>query len=124
MITAIRVNTDFTTEILDLEAESYEQLRDAVGGLIQAVDLREDLTLWCNEEGKLINGMEPNIIGTHLWEKSFGMTDIIMGDIVLTGPSDEEGETLPLAQTWVTQVQEIAATLQYAREGYGEIIGY
>ena len=124
MITAIRVNTDFTTEILDLEAESYEQLRDAVGGLIQAVDLREDLTLWCNEEGKLINGMEPNIIGTHLWEKSFGMTDIIMGDIVLTGPSDEEGETLPLAQTWVTQVQEIASTLQYAREGYGEIIGY
>jgi len=123
MITAIRVNTDFTTEILDLETESLAQLQEAVGGLIQAVDLREDLTLWCNEEGKLINGMEPNVIGTHLWEKSFGMTDIIMGDIVLTGPSDEEGETLPLAQTWVTQVQEIASTLQYAREGYGEIIG-
>jgi hypothetical protein len=123
MITAIRVNTDFTTEILDLETDSLTQLQEAVGGLIQAVDLREDLTLWCNEEGKLINGMEPNIIGTHLWEKSFGMTDIIMGDIVLTGPSDEEGETLPLAQTWVTQVQEIASTLQYAREGYGEVIG-
>jgi hypothetical protein len=123
MITAIRVNTDFTTEILDLETDSLTQLQEAVGGLIQAVDLREDLTLWCNEEGKLINGMEPNVIGTHLWEKSFGMTDIIMGDIVLTGPSDEEGETLPLAQTWVTQVQEIASTLQYAREGYGEVIG-
>jgi hypothetical protein len=35
MKTALRINTDFTTEVLDLETESYEQLRDAVGGLIQ-----------------------------------------------------------------------------------------
>ena len=42
MKTALRINTDFTTEVLDLEAESYEQLSGAVGGLIQAVDLKED----------------------------------------------------------------------------------
>ena len=114
MKTALRVNTDFTTEILDLEAESYEQLSGAVGGLIQAVDLKEDLTLWCNEEGKLINGMEQNLIATHLWEKSFGRTDVIMGDVVFTGGADSEGDNVALSEAWVTQLQEFANTLRNA----------
>lgn len=117
MKTALRINTDFTTEVLDLETESYEQLRDAVGGLIQCVDLRDDLTIWVNEEGKLINGMEPNVIGTHLWEKSFGMTDVIMGNIVVTGAPDDDGYNHPLSQPWVVQLQELAARLASARAG-------
>ena len=116
MKTALRINTDFTTEILDLEADSLTQLQEAVGGLIQAVDLRPDLTLWCNEEGKLINGMQLNVIGTHMWEKSFGMTDMIMGDIVFTGGTDEEGESLPLPYPWQVQLEELAAKLHTAYE--------
>ena len=117
MKTALRINTDFTTEVLDLSSNEYNQLRDAVGGLIQPVDLKPDLTLWCNEEGKLIRWLEPNVIGTHLWEKSFGMTDIIMGNIVLTGGTDDEGETLPLPSTWLAYVEEIAERLRSARAG-------
>ena len=117
MKTALRINTDFTTEVLDLSSNEYNQLRDAVGGLIQPVDLKPDLTLWCNEEGKLIRWLEPNVIGTHLWEKSFGMTDVIMGNIVLTGGTDDEGETLPLPSTWLAYVEEIAERLRSARAG-------
>jgi hypothetical protein len=117
MRTALRINTDFTTEVLDLETESYEQLRDAVGGLIQCVDLRDDLTIWVNEEGKLINGMEVNVIGTHLYEKSYAMTDVIMGNIVVTGAPDDEGYNHPLSQAWVVQLQELAARLASARAG-------
>jgi hypothetical protein len=117
MKTALRINTDFTTEVLDLSSNEYAQLRDAVGGLIQPVDLKPDLTLWCNEEGKLIRWLEPNVIGTHLWEKSFGMTDVIMGNIVLTGGTDDEGETLPLPSTWLAYVEEIAERLRSARAG-------
>ena len=117
MKTALRINTDFTTEVLDLSSNEYNQLRDAVGGLIQPVDLKPDLTLWCNEEGKLINGMEINTIGTHLWEQTFGMTDVIMGNIVLTGGTDDEGETLPLPSTWLAYVEEIAERLRSARAG-------
>jgi hypothetical protein len=117
MKTALRINTDFTTEVLDLETESYEQLRDAVGGLIQCVDLRDDLTIWVNEEGKLINGMEPNVIGTHLWEKAYGMTDVIMGNIVVTGAPDDDGYNRPLSSAWVIQLQELAARLASARAG-------
>ena len=117
MKTALRINTDFTTEVLDLSSNEYNQLRDAVGGLIQPVDLNSDFTLWCNEEGKLINGMEINTIGTHLYEKSYAMTDVIMGNIVLTGGTDDEGETLPLPSTWLAYVEEIAERLRSARAG-------
>jgi hypothetical protein len=115
MTTALRINTDFTTEILDLEEDTLEKLQGAVGGLIQAVDLHDDLTLWCNEEGKLI-GLPTNVIGTHLWEKSFGMTDIIMGDIVFTGGTGDQGENLALPYPWQVQLQELANTLRSAYE--------
>ena len=117
MKTALRINTDFTTEVLDLSSNEYNQLRDAVGGLIQPVDLNSDFTLWCNEEGKRINGMEVNVIGTHLWEQFFGMTDVIMGNIVLTGSTDEEGETRALPYNWLAYTEEIAERLRSARAG-------
>jgi hypothetical protein len=113
MKTALRINTDFTTEILDLEMDRLAQLQAAVGGWVQAADLQDDLTLWCNEEGKLI-GLTPNVIGTHMWEKSFGMTDIIMGDIVFTGGTDDEGDNLALPTAWLVQLQELAGKLREA----------
>ncbi|NCZ57862.1 MAG: DUF3846 domain-containing protein [Actinobacteria bacterium] len=113
MKAALRVNTDFTTEVLDLSENEYEQLFEAVGGLIEAADLDADLTLWCNEEGKLI-GLTPNIIATKLWEKSFGPTDIILGDCVFTGGTDEDGETRELPHGWLVQLQELAARIRKA----------
>jgi hypothetical protein len=116
MKTALRINTDFTTEILDLEDDTLKKLQGAVGGWVQAIDLQENLTLWCNEEGKLI-GLTPNVIGTHLWEKSFGMTDVIMGDVVFTGGTDDEGENLGLPHAWQVQLEELATKLRSAYEG-------
>lgn len=118
---ALRVNTDFTTKILDLSENEYEQLRDSVGGLIEAVDLRPGLTIWVNEEGKLIN-LPFNVIGTHLWEKCFGVTDVIVGDCVFTGNSNDEGETEELSVPWVVQIQELAATLRKAYLGEATIV--
>lgn len=118
---ALRVNTDFTTEVLDLSSNEYEQLRDTVGGLIQAVDLRQGLTIWVNEEGKLID-LPVNVIGTHLWEKSFGMTDVIVGNCVFTGNADDEGETLELANSWIVQIQELAVRLRKAYLGESIVV--
>jgi hypothetical protein len=112
MKTALRINTDFTTETIDLEEHDVlKKLQSAVGGWVQSVDLRDDLTLWCNEEGKLI-GLPTNLIGTHLYEKSFGMTDVIKGNIVFTGGTDDEGETLSLPRPWQLQLQELADKLR------------
>jgi hypothetical protein len=69
-----------------------------------------------NEEGKLINGMQPNVIATHLWEKSFIMTDIIMGDVVFTGGTDDEGDNLALPHPWLVQLEELARKLRNSYE--------
>lgn len=121
MKTALRVNVDCTVEVLDLEAESYEQLSGAVGGLIQPVDLRPDLTMWCNEEGKLMS-LPVNVIGTHMWERAFGMTDVIVGNCVFTGGTDEEGDSLPLSKAWVEQISDLAGKLRAALEGQVTVI--
>ena len=108
---ALRINTDFTTQVLDLSENEYQQLYEAVGGLIQAVDLKPDLTLWCNEEGKIIS-LPLNIIASHMWERSFGQTDIILGDCVFTGGTDEDGETTELSNAWLVQLEEFAARIR------------
>jgi hypothetical protein len=111
MKTALRINRDMTTEVLDLSTKEYEQLSSAVDGWIQAVDLNPNLTLWCNEEGKM-RGMEPNVVATVLWKKYFGNTDVIVGDVVFTGSADSEGETCPLADAQVAQLQRVAAEIR------------
>lgn len=116
MKTALRVNVDCTTEVLDLDGGEYEQLSGAVGGLIERVDLRPGLTIWVNEEGKL-DQLPVNIIGSHLWEKSFGMTDVIVGNCVFTGNANEDGETESLTNVWVEQISGLAAKLRAALEG-------
>ena len=48
---ALRITT--TGEIYELEDISLESLQEGVGGWVQALAL-DGLTMWCNEEGKLI----------------------------------------------------------------------
>lgn len=99
MAKALVVTTDGQFEVID--EISLKTLQAKVGGWVQAVDLTETLTLWANEEGKLV-GLPVNGFATELWESRFGVgTDIIVGDIVLTGGTDDEGETLSLTETQV-----------------------
>lgn len=112
MKAALRVNTDFTTEVLDLDTNSYDKLSSSVGGLVEPVELEDDLVLWCNEEGKIV-GLTENVIGTHLWMRSYGRTDVIVGDVVFTGGTDAKtGDSLPLSHAWTVQLQELAALLR------------
>ena len=94
---AITLDTEGNAKEIQLsENESQlSKLQEAVGGMVQAVDFTADLTLWCNEEGKLY-GLPINPMATFLWEKSFGLTDFICGNVIFTGGTGEEGETLGL----------------------------
>jgi len=94
---AITLNTEGEAKEVQLPegGSQLERLQEAVGGLIQAVDFTENLTLWCNEEGK-IYGLPINTMATFLWEKYFGMTDYICGNVIFTGGTGDEGETLGL----------------------------
>jgi hypothetical protein len=77
--------------------KELENLQREVGGWVQMVELSPTITMWCNEEGKLI-GLPLNYAATRIWTKVFGYTDAIMGQVVFTGGSDDDGETLPLSK--------------------------
>jgi hypothetical protein len=107
MAKALVITTAGTHEVI--EDISLETLQAKVGGWVQAIDLDEVVTLWVNEEGKL-NRLPVNSFATALWSVVFGEgTDIIVGDIVLTGGTDEEGETLGLEEDFI---EELVGTLK------------
>jgi hypothetical protein len=107
-VLAIKLNTDGIAEEISLagEGSQLKQLQDAVGGWIQAVDLNNELTLWCNEEGKL-NHLPINSLATDLWEEFFGKTDIIVGNVIFTGGTGEEGETLGLNEDTANKLRKL-----------------
>lgn len=106
------IKIDGVVELHDVSTDAEEEskfLSDAVGGWFQCVPLRAEMDgfyLWCNEEGKL-DGLALNPVATGLWVMSYGPSDIICGDIVITGGVDEEGETLGLSDAQISRLEEI-----------------
>ena len=113
---ALQIKTDGTLTELDLSQNELETLQQAVEGLVQAVEISGDLTMWCNEEGKMIS-LPHNPYGQAFWETAFpisefGRTDYIVGDIVLTGGADARGETLGLSVAQVFQIKDLARAIR------------
>ncbi len=96
-----------TGEVKELDGITLQDLQSAVGGWVQAIDLADDLTMWLNEEGKL-TGLPHNTTAQKLWDKTFWVgSDFVVGDVVLTGGTDEEGATLPLGDDTAQRVRKI-----------------
>ncbi len=96
-----------TGEVKELDGITLQDLQSAVGGWVQAIDLADDLTMWLNEEGKL-TGLPHNTTAQKLWDKTFWVgSDFVVGDVVLTGGTGEEGETLPLGDDTAQRVRKI-----------------
>jgi hypothetical protein len=93
---------------------SLEFLQKQVGGWVQVVDLpaegndTESVAMWMNEEGKF-SGLDSNSHATELWVRSYGMTDVIMGNVVLTGGTDEDGDTLGLSDSKTLELMKMFA---------------
>ena len=67
-----------------------ENLQEAVGGLIEIIDIEDDVCILCNEEGKLI-GLEGN--------RKLG-DDILVGTFFVCG-SNDEGELTSLTDSQI-----------------------
>lgn len=106
MSLALVLKADNTTE--RLEEISLKTLQGAVGGWVQALTF-QDFTMWVNEEGKLIDGMEPNVLATSMFIDEFNYQDVILGNVVFTGGADEEGETLPLDEKVMVLIEQLAS---------------
>ena len=85
--------TGKVAELVVTEESEYSDLSGAVQGVLEMVpSIFEDHYLYLNEEGKLI-GLEINELATSL-ANGLSSYDIIVGDVVIVGPLDEEGNHL------------------------------
>jgi hypothetical protein len=103
----IYISTENDIEVAEVDEISYDTLYEGVNGLVELVSLNRDVDMWVNEEGK-VNGLEPNLLATLIWNKIFPNPDVIMGNVVITGGVDEEGNTLGLSEE---SIQDIMALL-------------
>jgi hypothetical protein len=97
--------------LIDLTADSNEllTLQMAVGGLIEAKTLEGDYTLFMNEEGKLMQ-LPINERATEIWLANFpNFPDVIVGDVVIAGGTDEEGEQLGLDPDYAKKLLDLFA---------------
>jgi hypothetical protein len=96
-------------ELVELEALGLTALQEAVGGWVQAIELTPNLCLWVNEEGKM-HKLPHNLKGQAIWDSFFGEdTDYIVGNVVLTGGTDRDGDTLPLSAEVMTTLTTVLA---------------
>ena len=98
MLVAI-INVDGTVEAKEIDS-SLESMQSIVEGLIQPVDLQEDMTLWVNEEGLYRD--DYNLLASGMANTS------INGPAFLTGGIDEEGKTLGLNPDYVANIKNYA----------------
>ena len=91
----LRIPVEGHPEIITVEEGQDELalLQKTVGGYIEAVTVTEDgHTLYLNDEGKM-NGLPVNETATRMTRGILSPYDLIMGDTVLVGPVDDEGES-------------------------------
>lgn len=87
-------------EIGDFDGE-YDELSAAVGGWVEAAPVEADnVTIWCNEEGKL-NRLPINLVANHVWAFLGDMGcqangDFLVGTVVITGGTSPSGKSLSL----------------------------
>ena len=109
MINVVTINVDGTllAETIDRGCEALQQ---RVGGWIEAVSSDDgQVTLWINEEGKLI-GLPINELGTELWyllNPAAAGYDVLCGPVVVSGGCDEEGETLSIPAELAIALQKL-----------------
>lgn len=71
------------------------QLQARVAGDVEVLRLK-GIDMWCNDLGK--RQMLPfNRLATVLYMYEAKNLDIIMGDVVITGPADDEGESTAIS---------------------------
>ena len=99
---AVVITTTGEKSVIELEyGEVLNPLQKAVDGWIELIPLPHFVAdMWVNENGK-IHRFAPNHLATKLWASENPQAETLVGDVVITGPSDIYGETLGLTDEQV-----------------------
>ena len=97
---AVIITTEGKNSLVEFDfGNSYQILSDAVGGMIECVGLK-DADVWCNENG-IAEGLFLNMIASAIYSDAFNSSNPILGNVIITGSCDAEGETLGLTDEQV-----------------------
>jgi hypothetical protein len=92
------------------DSDRLRQLQGMVGGLIEAIPSSDDVTIWVNEEGKLLR-LPRNQLAELVWHfcdpwGCLAAGDWIAGNAIVLGGSDDEGYSTT-APEWVWKFFEM-----------------
>lgn len=103
------MNANDTIDAIEITGD-LSSMQRLVGGLIQPIDLADDVTMWVNEEGMILD-LPYNHLATTFCA-IYGIETYLCGDVFLTGGTDEDGNTLPLKQEYADHLlAQMASTL-------------
>jgi hypothetical protein len=109
-----------TVEIKDLPEDPEMEgdfLSNAVGGWFQSVPLDGVLSgtyIWVNENGKFEQDCLLNTHATFLWNQSYPTSlDYMVGNAVITGDADEDGNTVGLTDD---QLGAVVKMLEFSKQ--------
>ena len=86
----------------------YEQIQCSV---TTPIELGTQLTMWCDDEGLIAAAPELNQLATKLCALYGPLRCYLVGIVVLTGPADRTGHTLPLGPAAVAVLADILDTV-------------
>lgn len=78
---------------LDLLQHAYREIGCSC---VTTVALGASLTLWCDDEGLLASAPQANQLATSLCIFHDPLQSVLVGNVVITGGVDAEGDTHPL----------------------------
>lgn len=130
MVTGVIIPADETLALSQQEFNDLHDYQQAVGGLIEAIDLDfPALTFFANDEAKLI-GLPINRRATIFWWLHSPIVygyDVLAGDAVLVGQPDQDGDTqsapaefialLMNTQSFKVEVQTAGSDTQWCGNG-------
>lgn len=114
-VAVIPADKEAPVRVEEVETINLAYLQKQVGGYIEVIDVNAEdepeLSMYLNEEGKLA-GLPYNARASYLAQDSIMPFDVIVGDVVMTGGVDEEGESTGLTEEQVaTLLKEFETTL-------------
>jgi Domain of unknown function (DUF3846) len=107
--TALQVASNGEVKELDLSTDSLKVLQTAVDGLIEPIDVFDNLTMWVNEEFLLRAEPDVNPVASAVYSFAGGAT-VIHGTVVFTGGTDEEGNTLGIDPGMMQEIKDFIAS--------------
>ncbi len=114
---AVVVQPNGKWEIVEFEnSTALKVLQTAVDGYVQPIDINPvGITMWVNEEGLFRNDFTENFMASAIFEEGYGeRATPILGPVIYTGGTDNEGFTNGLSEKHLEVVVEMAKFAEMA----------